>query len=1012
MNSLKTSFSTDFVNSLIRDLYGLVAEASTLPGELDLNFLINTGNRKFIFKIANPAEIRENLELQHAVIKQISKQAKIQTSNVVPALNGQEIVSLNDLNGKIRFVRLLTWVDGKVLATAHPHSDLLLENLGMTLGRLTMSLKDFDHPAAHRFIKWDPRQARWIQKHLHRFSGERLELANYFFDLFLHEISPIESSLRLGVNYNDANDYNVLVDLDPKNPIVPGVIDFGDVTFTFVVNELAIALAYVLMKKPDPMHAARSIISGYHAIYPLTEVEMAALFPLVCTRLLISVTCAELNRAEHPDNEYLQISDVSAWALLKKLRQISPNFAHAVVREACGLEPSPLRKKFDSWIRQKAKNTFPINHLKANNNIQWLDLSVGSIDIGNMGELNNPESLSGSVVRKMKELDVSFIMGRYDEVRAIYTTDAYRVEENDGPAWRTNHIGLDIFCSPGTPVFIWLDGVIHSYQDNNQNRDYGPTIIIQHELPSGEKFYSLYGHLSRYSLEGISVGMRVSEGRVIGAVGDQAENGNWPPHLHFQIILDILNQKGDFPGVCTPLWSNVYRSICPDPWQVLTGSETPKIQARSKSEIISYRKMHLGKNMSMTYRDPLLMQRGDGCYLIDHTGRRYLDTVNNVAHVGHEHPRVVRAGQLQMAVLNTNTRYLHENLVKFTESLLATMPEELNVAFLVNSGSEANELALRLARTATGQKDLIVSQVGYHGNTNACVEISSYKFDGPGGNGPEPHVHVIPIPDGYRGLYRFPDPEVGTKYAAHVGGAISRIRQEGRGIAALIFESVISCGGQVELPQKFLSESYRMVRNAGGVCIADEVQTGCGRSGSHFWAFEKHGVVPDIVTIGKPIGNGHPLGVVVTTQRIADSFKNGMEYFNTFGGNPVSCAIGLEVLNVIRDESLQKNAFVTGSYLKDGLISLMKDLPIIGDVRGSGLFLGFELVEDPQTRKPASEKASWFANRMKDKGILMGTDGPFNNVLKIKPPLVFDKNDADFLLESVLMVLKEDRFHI
>jgi 4-aminobutyrate aminotransferase-like enzyme len=330
------------------------------------------------------------------------------------------------------------------------------------------------------------------------------------------------------------------------------------------------------------------------------------------------------------------------------------------------------------------------------------------------------------------------------------------------------------------------------------------------------------------------------------------------------------------------------------------------------------------------------------------------------------------------------------------------------VVFIVNSGSEANELGMRLAKNFTGQKDMIVSEVGYHGNTSACIEISSYKFDGPGGKGVPPHIQVVPIPDVYRGVYRSNDLKAGSKYASHVLEAVKKIQSQGRGPAALIFESVISCGGQVELPKDFLTEAYQHVRKAGGVCLADEVQTGCGRAGDHYWAFQEHNVVPDIVTIGKPIGNGHPLGVVVTTQAIADAFKNGMEYFNTFGGNPVSCAIGLEVLKVVKDEKLQQNAKIVGNYLKSGLRNLMQQFEIIGDVRGPGLFIGFELVRDRETKEPATQQASYFANRMRDKGILMSTDGPFNNVLKIKPPVIFSQGNADFLLDSAAKVLSED----
>ncbi len=309
--------------------------------------------------------------------------------------------------------------------------------------------------------------------------------------------------------------------------------------------------------------------------------------------------------------------------------------------------------------------------------------------------------------------------------------------------------------------------------------------------------------------------------------------------------------------------------------------------------------------------------------------------------MGHEHPRVVRAGQQQMAVLNTNTRYLHDNINVFARELLSTFPEELSVVHLVNSGSEANELALRMAQACTGQKDMIAMEVGYHGNTTGCVSISSYKFDGKGGSGAPEHTHIVPLPDRFRGMHRGDDS--GPPYAAHVQERIDQIHALGRKPAAFICESIISCGGQIELPEKFLELAYSSVRKAGGLCIADEVQVGCGRMGHTFWGFQLHGVIPDIVTIGKPIGNGHPLAAVVCTREVADAFANGMEYFNTFGGNPVSCAIGTEVLRVIRDEGLQENALETGNYLKAELIKMQKEFPLIGDVRGQGLFLGIEL---------------------------------------------------------------------
>jgi len=402
------------------------------------------------------------------------------------------------------------------------------------------------------------------------------------------------------------------------------------------------------------------------------------------------------------------------------------------------------------------------------------------------------------------------------------------------------------------------------------------------------------------------------------------------------------------------------------------------------------------------------MVRGDGTFLFDHLGRKFLDTVNNVAHVGHEHPRVVRAGQRQMAVLNTNTRYLHNNINTFSRELLSTFPKELSVVHLVNSGSEANELALRMAQTCTGQKDMIAMEVGYHGNTTGCVSISSYKFEGKGGSGAPEHTHIVPLPDRFRGIHR--GDKSGPLYADYVQERIDEIQTLGRKPAAFICESIISCGGQIELPEHFLEMAYASARKAGGLCIADEVQVGCGRVGEHFWGFQLHGVIPDIVTIGKPIGNGHPLAAVVCTRSVADTFANGMEYFNTFGGNPVSSAIGTEVLRVIREEGLQQNSLETGNYLKAELRKMQKEFPLIGDVRGKGLFLGIELTDTELN--PQTAKAAYLANRMKELGILMSTDGKDVNVMKIKPPIVFNKNHADQLLEALQLVFREDFMQI
>ena len=498
-----------------------------------------------------------------------------------------------------------------------------------------------------------------------------------------------------------------------------------------------------------------------------------------------------------------------------------------------------------------------------------------------------------------------------------------------------------------------MEGVVHSFQNNEGNCNYGPTIILRHEINTELTFYTLYGHLSLESLDGLSVGKKIKLGEQVATIGEIPINGNWPPHLHFQIMLDMLGFEGDFPGVAFPAEKEIWKSICPDPKYLLKIRKRNSDLKLSSSEIVEKREKHLGKSLSVSYQKPLYVVRGFKQYLYDANGRRYLDMVNNVPHVGHEHPRVVKAAQNQMAVLNTNTRYLHENIVRYAEELLATFPKELSVCFFVNSGSEANELALRMARNYSQQKDMIAVEVGYHGNTGGCIDVSSYKFDGKGGKGAPNHTHIIPIPDTYRGMYREDGLDASKKYASHVKKAIEKVKNAGRNIAGFICESILSCGGQIVLPEGYLKEVYDIVREAGGLCIADEVQVGFGRVGAKFWGFELQNVVPDIVTLGKPMGNGHPLAAVVTTTKVADAFTNGMEYFNTFGGNPVSCAIGREVLKIVKEEDLQRNALDVGNYLLARLEALQLKHEVIGDVRGKGLFIGFELVKDRQTLEPA-----------------------------------------------------------
>jgi 4-aminobutyrate aminotransferase-like enzyme/Ser/Thr protein kinase RdoA (MazF antagonist)/murein DD-endopeptidase MepM/ murein hydrolase activator NlpD len=1015
---LRPTFTLADAVHLAHTHYNLTVTARQLPSERDQNFHLTAGNcRQYILKIAGRTESLATLELENALINHLHLQSPI--SNLLPKLiltkNHEPIAHVADFP-----IRLITHLPGRLLADTKPHSPALLHSLGHTLGQLDAALADFDHPAAHRELKWDLNRASFIAAYLPFIpDATQRDLVRGFLNQFTQHTQPHLAHLRHSIIHNDANDYNLLT----ANQLISGIFDFGDALHTATISELAIAAAYAILHKPDPLAAAAHVVRGYHAALPLTEEEVSLLFSLIAMRLCVSVTMSAYQATQEPDNDYLQISARPAWQTLAILAQTSPLLAEATFRHACGWEPVAKSIQVTDWLRENSSrfaNVFNTDWHKSPPIV--FDLTPGSLLLGQLTDPDDTQAFTNlffdQLTSKTSVPSATKIgIGRYDEPRRIYTADSFRIPGNERDEWRTIHLGLDLFAEAGTAVHAPFPATIHSFANNTDRLDYGPVIVLQHDIGDGLTFYTLYGHLSASSLDSLTIGQPIAQGQKFAEIGTYPTNGDWPPHLHLQILVDLplhpftrspLHPVTDLPGVAAPSQRAIWRSLCPDP-NLLLGIPDDYFPppTRSKAEILALRQKHLGPSLSISYQKPLHIVRGQGQYLYDENNQPYLDAVNNVPHVGHSHPQVVKAAQLQTAVLNTNTRYLHDNLVEYAARLTATLPEPLSVCYFVCSGSEANELALRMARTHTGQRDLLVLDGAYHGNTAALIDISSYKFDGPGGAGKPDHVHVLPMPDPYRGLYRGNEVGNGRCYAQHAQEIIERLQSQGKGIAGFIGEPLLGCGGQIVLPDGYFQALFPLIRAAGGVCIADEVQVGFGRVGSHMWAFQTQGVVPDIVTLGKPIGNGHPLAAVITTPEIAASFANGMEYFNTFGGNPVSCAIGLAVLDVLEQEKLQENARVVGNRLLDGLRGLQAQFPLIGDVRGLGLYLGAELVRDRHTLEPAAEEASYIANRMRDKGILISTDGPLHNVLKIKPPLVFTAENADFLVKKLGEILDE-----
>ena len=1033
--SQRPQFTLAQAVEIARELYGLATTAVSLPSDRDQNFRLTAADAQFVLKIAAPTEERAVLDLQNQAIAHLRRHTNLAPllPKALPALTGESIPAIPGANGETYLVRLVSYLPGVPLAHINPHTPDLLRDFGRVLGEVDAALLDFRHPAMNRHLPWDlthaaetigryqsyltdPARQAIVARHLARFQAE---------------VAPRLPELRRSAIHSDANDYNILVTPDPKQPRrLAGLIDFGDMVHACTIFDLAIAAAYVMMDKPDPLAAAAHLVAGYHAALPLSDLELELLYPLILARLSVSVVMSAYQQTLHPDDPYIVISEKPAWALLGRLEGVHPRFAYYAFRAACGMEAVPETAVFPPAAPvmlsaakhpdgpEETRGTGCFGGPQHDKGTLVLDLSVGSPFLGSPADYADPAKLARRIQTALDEAGAAVGVGRYDEARLIYTADFFHTETGER---RTIHLGLDLFAAAGTAVYAPLPGTIHAFADNRAAQDYGPVLILAHQPDEGPPFYTLYGHLSRASMADWQVGRAVQPGEPIGALGDSRENGGWPPHLHFQIINDLLDLGTDFPGVAPASQRDIWRSLSPDP-NLIVGLPANLFPPPplSKAEIAARRREMLGKSLSLSYRRPLQIVRGWGQWLYDENGRSYLDVVNNVCHVGHSHPRVVRALAEQATVLNTNTRYLHDSIIQYAERLLATLPPPLEVLFFVCSGSEANELALRLARAHTGAKEFIVVDGAYHGNTQALIEISPYKHDGPGGEGTPPHVHKALMPDPYRGRYKGYGLETGRAYAQHVAEIVEDLQRRGAegaekkksaakpSLAGFIVESVLGCGGQVVLPEGYLREAFAAVRAAGGVCIADEVQVGFGRVGSHFWGFETQGVTPDIVTMGKPIGNGHPLAAVATTRAIADSFANGMEYFNTFGGNPVSCAVGTAVLDIIQQENLQQNALAVGNHLLARLSALKERYPLVGDVRGLGLFIGIELVRDRETLEPAAWEAGYIVERMKEEGILLSTDGPLHNVIKLKPPLVFTHADADLLTDTLEKILAED----
>ncbi|HEX3758340.1 MAG TPA: aminotransferase class III-fold pyridoxal phosphate-dependent enzyme [Kofleriaceae bacterium] len=1002
------------VEELARALLGQPVTAAALPSERDQNFLLTVdGEPRLVLKIAAAGEDRGFLVAEQRAMQHVAARTAL-TPRIQTWRDGQALTAVTAPDGRVHLAWLVSRVPGVPLAQVARRSDALLERFGAAIAELTDALAGFDDPALHRDFHWDLAHGRAVvDRHRGLVADRELGAAiDALIARFDQHTAPLLGELPRSVIHGDLNDHNVLVgggdDRFDRRQHVTGIVDFGDMVHGITIGELAIAAAYAMLDAAAPLSVLWHLVHGYQARLAIGERELAAVFGLAALRLCMSACLAAHQQRRHPDNAYLGVSQAPLARTLPRLARIPFGVAAATARSACGLPPIGSSAAVQAFLAARTGSFAPVLGIDLGVEPSLvLDLGVGGAIVSGDEQDNAEPAFTRRVFDAMRAAGVRVAIGRYDEARLLYTTPAFAAGDGTLDEHRTIHLGLDLFAEAGTPVHAPLAGEVHAADEHRIKLDYGGVIVLRHRTDAGDEFFTLYGHLDPASFTGLAVGQRVERGQRIAALGAPDRNGGWTPHLHLQIICDFLGLGSDFPGVSTAGRRDVWLAVSPDP-NLVVGIPAERLPAsRPLAETAARRRARIGPSVRVAYRRPLRIVRGWRQYLYDDDGRRYLDAYNNVPHVGHCHPRVAAAATRQIAVLNTNTRYLHDGLADYAEQLTQALPAPLDVCFFVSSASEANELAIRLARTATGRRDLVVLEAAYHGNTTTLVDASPYKHAGPGGLGAPDWVHVAPLADDYRGPYRRGEPDAGARHAADAARVIDGLAARGRSLAAFLAESCPSVGGQLLFPPGYLAGVYRTVRAAGGVCIADEVQTGLGRLGTAFWGFADQGVVPDIVVMGKSLGNGHPLAAVVTTRAIADAFDTGMEYFSTYGGNTVSCAVGSAVLDVLRDEALQAHALAVGGHLLAGLRALMVRHAGIGDVRGSGLFLGVELVDDRATRAPAAAAASYVANRMRDEGILLGTDGPLHNVIKIRPPMPFDAADADRLVETLDRVLHE-----
>ncbi|WP_460444011.1 aminotransferase class III-fold pyridoxal phosphate-dependent enzyme, partial [Amycolatopsis cihanbeyliensis] len=647
----------------------------------------------------------------------------------------------------------------------------------------------------------------------------------------------------------------------------------------------------------------------------------------------------------------------------------------------CGLPAGPDTAAVTGWLADNAGTFRGVVCART----RPVDLSAGS-PVFDEADPRDPATLRAAAQAAIVAARPAVPVTRYGEPR--FLAPARRGTATGEPA--NVPTGVELFPAGDEPVFAPVAGTVEATD---------PDLVLRHEPVRGVRFWTGYSGLAT----GLETGAEVAAGRRIGTVRADAGVPS-PPRLGIRLSTVPVTSWSDIPALVPPSEAPVWQELLPDP-TALTGQPEPAAWSPVLDRVLGTRAERLPATHPTYYDEPITMVRARDCWFYDEHGRSYLDSLNNVTLLGHGHPRLVDAATRQLRRLNTNSRFVYQSLTEYADALTATLPEGLDVVYFVNSGSEANDLALRMARYVSGRQDVVIIDDAYHGYTAAVSDVSPSRYRHYGKPGT---THPTPVPDRYRGPYGYADPRAGARYAGHVIDTFERLAGQRRAPTAFLFESLLAGAGQIVLPPGYLETVFAAAKRHGAFTIADEVQVGFGRLGEAFWGFQTQGpeLVPDFVTMGKSMGNGFPVAALVTTRAISEAFDASGRFFSTYGGNPVACAVGLELLRVLEDERLQDNALHVGRYFRDRLAELASTHELVGDVRGQGFYSGVELVRDRGTREPAPAETLLVCERLKDEGILVYPTGPHGNVLKLKPPLTFTRAHADEFTSTLDNILE------